>query len=160
MGQEEDPPTNLSNHGRKGRASSPLVKYLEMGVFLSRSASDLPSFGASVSILSRRAIAPCGRRKISLRKKINFRAHEKIFSCAQKFPRVRTPIFRLPHGEFFACARAGIFAYTEIFFRICRNKFPYIQKFPSAYRAHFQRAQKRAPRPITMDRAGRTAMRG
>ncbi len=33
MGQKEDPPTNLSNHGRKGRASSPLVKYLEMGVF-------------------------------------------------------------------------------------------------------------------------------
>ena len=56
----------------------------------------------------------------------NFRAHEKIFSYAQKFPHVRTPIFRFPHGEFFACARAEIFAYTEIFFRIYRNFPPHI----------------------------------
>ena len=158
MGQEEDSPTNLSNHGRKGRASSPLVKYLEMGVFLSRSASDLPSFGASVSILSRRAIAPCGRRKISLRKKINFRAHKKIFSCARKFIFVRIEIFLRAHGSFspfgrkrFSFRRALFFSSDEEQFFFGRRQtflprkkdFPALEKFPpSAGRFLFLRKEK------------------
>ena len=107
MGQKEDPPTNLSNHGRKGRASSPLVKYLEMGVFLSRSASDLPSFGASVSILSGGRPSFFGWQKSSFRKAKNFCAHE------NKFPHMR---------KYF-------FVYTEINFLICGNFLPSARKF-------------------------------
>ena len=79
MGQKEDPPTNLSNHGRKGRASSPLVKYLEMGVFFPEAPPiylllesrwlffrvEGPRFSGGKKVLS-------ARRKISVRTKINF----------------------------------------------------------------------------------------
>ena len=109
MGQKEDPPTNLSNHGRKGRASSPLVKYLEMGVFLSRSASDLPSFGVPMTLLSGGRPSSFGWQKSSFRKAKNFCAHE------NKFPHMRKYIF----------------AYAEINFLIYGNKFSYIRKFSS-----------------------------
>lgn len=84
MGQKEDPPTNLSNHGRKDRASSPLVKYLEMGVFLPRSASDLPSFGVSMALLSGGRPSFFGWQKSSFRKAKNFCAHENKFSYMRK----------------------------------------------------------------------------
>ena len=107
MGQKEDPPTNLSNHGRKGRASSPLVKYLEMGVFLPRSASDLPSFGVPMALLSGGRPSFFGGQKRSFRKAKNFCAHE------NKFPHMR---------KYF-------FVYTEINFLICGNFLPSARKF-------------------------------
>ena len=107
MGQEEDPPTNLSNHGRKGRASSPLVKYLEIGVFLSRSASDLPSFGASVSILSGGRPSFFGWQKSPFRKAKNFCAHENKFPHMRKYFFLYTEINFLICGNFTPCKPAG-----------------------------------------------------
>ena len=149
MGQEEDPPTNLSNHGRKGRASSPLVKYLEIGVFLSRSASDLPSFGASVSILSggrpsffgwqkspfRKARNFCAHenkfphmRKISVRTKINFRICENIFSYIRKFIFLYTEIFFLPYGSFLPFGRRRFSFRRALFFPSEEKKFSCLRK--------------------------------
>ncbi len=116
MGQEEDPPTNLSNHGRKGRASSPLVKYLEMGVFLSRSASDLPSFGASVSILSGGRPSFFGWQKSPFRKARNFCAHENKFPHMRKYFFLYTEIYFLIYGNFLPSARKFFALRKEAFF--------------------------------------------
>ena len=43
---------------------------------------------------------PCGRKKISVYKKIYFRIYEKIFSHMRKFIFVRTEIFRLAERTF------------------------------------------------------------
>jgi|GEM_PF-1409214 len=116
MGQEEDPPTNLSNHGRKGRASSPLVKYLEMGGFLSRSASDLPSFGASVSILSGGRPSFFGWQKSPFRKAKNFCAHENKFPHMRKYFFLYTEINFLIYGNFLPSARKFFALRKEAFF--------------------------------------------
>ena len=107
MGQKEDPPTNLSNHGRKGRASSPLVKYLEMGVFLPRSASDLPSFGVPMALLSGGRPSSFGWQKSSFRKAKNFCAHENKFPHMRKYFFVYTEINFLIYGNFTPCKPAG-----------------------------------------------------
>ena len=109
MGQKEDPPTNLSNHGRKGRASSPLVKYLEMGVFLSRSASDLPSFGVPMALLSGGRPSSFGWQKSSFRKAKNFCAHENKFPHMRKYFFVYTEILPLANPLGMRVVRRGGF---------------------------------------------------
>ena len=163
MGQEEDPPTNLSNHGRKGRASSPLVKYLEMGVFLSRSASDLPSFGASVSILSGGRPSFFGWQKSPFRKAKNFCAHENKFShmrkyfflyteinfliygnflpSARKFFALRKEAFFLPKSALFSFGRREIFPPAEIDFSLKKKTSPFEGK-----RSAVRREKKRRPK--------------
>ena len=116
MGQKEDPPTNLSNHGRKGRASSPLVKYLEMGVFLSRSASDLPSFGVPMALLSGGRPSFFGWQKSSFRKAKNFCAHENKFPHMRKYFFVYTEINFLIYGNFLPSARKFFALRKEAFF--------------------------------------------
>ena len=128
MGQEEDPPTNLSNHGRKGRASSPLVKYLEMGVFLSRSASDLPSFGALVALLSGGKPSFFGWQKSPFRKARNFCAHENKFPHMRKYFFLYTEIFFLPHGSFSPFGRRCFSFRREPFFPSDEEKFSCLRK--------------------------------
>ena len=116
MGQKEDPPTNLSNHGRKGRASSPLVKYLEMGVFLPRSASDLPSFGVPMALLSGGRSSFFGGQKSSFRKAQNFCAHENKFPHMRKYFFLYTEINFLIYGNFLPSARKFFALRKEAFF--------------------------------------------
>ena len=116
MGQKEDPPTNLSNHGRKGRASSPLVKYLEMGVFLPRSASDLPSFGVLVALLSGGRLSFFGGQKSSFRKAKNFCIYENFLPSARKFFALRKEAFSLPKGALFFFEGKDVFLPQEIDF--------------------------------------------
>ena len=163
MGQKEDPPTNLSNHGRKGRASSPLVKYLEMGVFLSRSASDLPSFGASVSIFSGGRPSFFGWQKSPFRKAKNFYAHENKFPhirkyfflyteinfliyenflpSARKFFALRKKAFFLPKSALFSFGRREIFLPQEIDFSPKKKASPFEGKKPCV-----RREKKRCPK--------------
>ena len=116
MGQKEDPPTNLSNHGHKGRASSPLVKYLEMGVFLPRSASDLPSFGVPMALLSGGRPSSFGWQKSSFRKAKNFCAHENKFPHMRKYFFVYAEINFLIYGNFLPSARKFFALRKEAFF--------------------------------------------
>ena len=125
MGQKEDPPTNLSNHGRKGRASIPLVKYLEMGVFLSRSASGLPSFGASVSILLGGKPSFFGWQKSPFRKARNFCAHENKFPHMRKYFFLYTEINFLIYGNFLPSARKFFALRKEAFFLPKGALFPF-----------------------------------
>ena len=115
------------------------MKYLEVGVFLLRSASDLPFFSASVSILPRRALPPCRRLKISFRKKEKFLAEENLFPCGRKNIFLRKEILASSERKFCAvrkeknfCAQGNkfphmrkyFFVYTEIKFRIYGNLTP------------------------------------
>jgi len=125
MGQKEDPPSNLSNHGRKGRASSPLVKYLEMGVFLSRSASDLPSFGVPKALLSGGRPSSFGGQKSSFRKAKNFRAHGNKFPHMRKYLFVYTEINFLIYGNFLPSARKFFALRKEVFFLPKGALFPF-----------------------------------
>lgn len=150
MGQKEDPPTNLSNHGRKGRASSPLVKYLEMGVFLPRSASDLPSFGVPMALLSGGrpsffggqkkvfpqgekflcgSFSPFGRRCFSFRRALFFPSEEKKSSCPGKliFLRRKNPLRAREKSLAFEGKRSAV--RRAIFFRTYGNKFSYVRKY-------------------------------
>ena len=146
MGQEEDPPTNLSNHGRKGRASSPLVKYLEMGVFLSRSASDLPSFGASVSLLSGGKPSFFGWQKSPFRKAKNFCAHENKFPHMRKYFFLYTEINFLIYGNFLPSARKFFALRKEAFFLPKSALFSSEGKIPSVRREKALRSKgKEAP---------------
>lgn len=125
MGQKEDPPTNLSNHGRKGRASSPLVKYLEMGVFLLQSASDLPSFGVPMALLSGGRPSFFGWQKSSFRKAKNFCAHENKFLHMRKNIFVYAKINFLIYGNFIPSARKFFALRKEAFFLPKSALFPF-----------------------------------
>ena len=59
---------------------------------------------------------PCGRRKISFRKKKNFLAEEKIFSCGRKFISVRTEIFLRAHADFSPFGRRRFSFRRALFF--------------------------------------------
>ena len=58
--------------------------------------------------------------EISVRKEINFRAHENIFLCAQKYPCVRTEIFRPTEECLFSSAGRSFFFGRSHF--ICPQK--------------------------------------
>ena len=92
------------------------MKYLEVGVFLLRSASDLPFFSASVSILPRRALPPCRRLKISFRKKEKFLAEENLFPCGRKNIFLRKEISLRAHGSFSPFGRRRFSFRRSLFF--------------------------------------------
>ena len=99
------------------------MKYLEVGVFLLRSASDLPFFSASVSILPRRALPPCRRLKISFRKKEKFLAEENLFPCGRKNIFLRKEISLRAHGSFSPFGRRRFSFRRSLFFPSEEKKF-------------------------------------
>ena len=96
-----------------------------MGVFLSRSASDLPSFGASVSILSGGRASFFGWQKSLFRKARNFCAHENKFPHMRKYFFLYTEINFLIYGNFLPSAEKFFALRKEAFFLPKSALFPF-----------------------------------
>ena len=92
------------------------MKYLKMGVFLPRSASDLPSFIAPMGLLSGWKSSSFEGQKSPFRKAKNFCAHENKFPHMRKYFFLYAEINFLIYGNFLPSARKFFALRKEAFF--------------------------------------------